>query len=284
MDVLDFVIRTMGPKKSFSDEKKFNKILEKRKKMSEYKIPKLKYKSTIIKKEFNGCDVYHFSNNSDKVAIYLHGGAYVGEASIFHPIFVDEIAYESGIDIYFPIYPLAPNYTYKDAYELLFNLYDSLMDKEIILMGDSAGGGLALSFSLYLKELNLKLPYKLILISPWVDISMCNEELKKYEDNDPMLSIYGLVESGKLWAFELDVKDYKVSPLYGDLSGLPETILFTGSKELVYPDICLFYDKLKENGVSCKLIIGDNMGHIYPLYPIKECKEAKNIIVKELIG
>lgn len=185
----------------------------------------------------------------------------------------------SNIDIYYPIYPLAPNHTYKDAYLLILKLYKKLLkeNKEIILMGDSAGGGLALGFAMYLKELNIKLPNKLVLLSPWVDITLSNPSIEEFEKNDPMLSCYGLVEYAKLWAGDLDLKDYKLSPINGDLSNLPDTLIFTGTNEILYPDLILFDKKLQKNKVKSELIIGKNMNHVYPLY-IKKKESLEKII------
>jgi len=153
-------------------------------------------------------------------------------------------------------------------------------NKKIILMGDSAGGGFALAFTQYLKELNIKLPFKLILISPWVDISMSNPSICEYEKIDPILSRCGLVEIGKYWAGDLDVKDYKLSPIFGNLVNIPNTLLFAGENEILYPDICLLYDKLKYNGVNCEFVVGKNMNHDYPLYPFKLCKIAREKIIE----
>lgn len=185
----------------------------------------------------------------------------------------------SNIDIYYPIYPLAPNHTYKDAYLLILNLYKKLLkeNKEIILMGDSAGGGLALGFTLYLQKLNVKLPNKMVLLSPWVDITLSNPSIEEFEKNDPMLSCYGLVEYAKLWAGDLDLKDYKLSPINGDLSNLPDTLIFTGTNEILYPDLILFDKKLQKNKVKSELIIGKNMNHVYPLY-IKKKESLEKII------
>ena len=282
MNFLEFIIKTFGPKKIYSNPQTFKKALKNKYKEKKYKLPKLIYKSKVQKEIINSSDIYHFYNNkNDSIIIYLHGGAYVEDVGLYHLVFIDKLSKETNCDIYLPIYPLAPNHTYEETYDLLLNLYKKLLikNKKIIIMGDSAGAGLTLSFTQYLKKEKIDLPTKLILISPWVDISMSNKELKKYERLDPMLSIYGLVESGKIWASNLDLKDYKVSPIYGDLENLPNTLIFTGSKELFYPDICLLNQKLKENNTKSELIVGENMYHVYPLYPIPKVKPYYKKIV-----
>jgi len=284
MNLVEFTIKKMGPKKILSDKEEFEKAVNSGKRGFEYNIPDSRFNSKIVKENINGSDVIHYINpESDKIIIYIHGGGYVKESNIFQYNFVNQLA-KNNHDVYFPIYPLAPTYTYKNTYEMLLILYKQILtkNKKIILIGDSAGGGLALGFTQYLKELEIKLPYKLILISPWVDISMTNPELEKYEKIDPMLSIYGLKEIGKAWAKDLDVKDYKVSPIYGNLKNLPSTIVYTGTRELLYPDICLLYDKLKENNVECELIIGEEMNHIYPLFPTTNGKKTREQILEFL--
>lgn len=283
MNLVEFIIRLMGPKKILSNELEFQKALNIKKNENKNKIPKMMFKSNVSKEAIRNSEVLHlFMDNTDKAIIYLHGGCYVSEASVFHYKFVDRIVVDGNVDVYFPLYPLVPNNTYKETYELLVDLYNKLIDcyKEVIFMGDSAGGGLALAFVEYLNEKSMPMPSKLILISPWVDISMSNVNLLKYEDMDPMLSIFGLKESGKLWAGDLDVKDYKVSPIYGNLSNIPKTLLFVGTREVFYPDIVLLHEKLIENNIDSELIVGKNMNHIYPIYPISYGKDARKLIIE----
>ena len=89
-----------------------------------------------------------------------------------------------------------------------------------------------------------------------------------------MLSFYGLKEMGKLWAGNLDIKDYKVLPIYGDISNLKDVYLFVGIREILYLDVTKFYDKLQDNNITSKLYVGEGMNHVYPVYPIPEAKEA----------
>lgn len=280
MKVVDIAIKIKCNKNLLKDAEKVKRNIELKRKEKPYKLPRIKFKSNIEKMVINNSDIYRLYNNeSNKIILYLHGGSYINESSIFHLRFVDKLSYMSNIDIYYPIYPLAPNHTYKDAYLLILKLYKKLLkeNKEIILMGDSAGGGLALGFAMYLKKLNIKLPNKLVLLSPWVDITLSNPSIEEFEKNDPMLSCYGLVEYAKLWAGDLDLKDYKLSPINGDLSNLPDTLIFTGTNEILYPDLILFDKKLQKNKVKSELIIGKNMNHVYPLY-IKKKESLEKII------
>ena len=150
------------------------------------------------------------------------------------------------------------------------------------MMGDSAGGGFVLSFCQYLKTVDLPQPSKIITFSPWVDISMSNTPYDS--DNDPILGEIGLKEIGKSWAGELDIKDYRVSPVYGDNSGLPRTLIFAGTNEIFYKDIKKYVDNLKKDEVDVKFITGNGLFHIYPLFPMPEAKKAFKEIKKEIMG
>ena len=257
------------------EEKNFYKEFEKLKKIK-YKLPSNinKYDRKIL----NGCNIFtKYNDNYDKIIIYIHGGAYISDIQSYYVDYLNKLLKNNSYKIVIPQYPLLPNNNYKNSFELLFNLYEYLLkeNKDIIIMGDSAGGGLSISFTQYLKKLNIKLPSKLVLFSPWVDVSMDNGDIDKYESVDPILSKYGLKELGKMWANELDVKDYKVSPIYGDLD-LPDILLYVGTKEIFYPDNILFFNKLDKS--KSKLIVGEGLTHVYPVYPIKEgCETIKEI-------
>ncbi|WP_296884965.1 alpha/beta hydrolase [uncultured Methanobrevibacter sp.] len=251
-----------------------------------YEIPKRIYHTKVESKEMFGCQMILFNEieDAERLVIYIHGGIYVNEIRLPHISFCDNLAKKINACVFTPIYPLAPNHTYKETYEIVEKLYNHLltMNKPIIIMGDSAGGGFTASFCEYLAVNNLPQPKNIILISPWVDVSMSGD----YDDveYDPMLGVEGAREMGKSWAGDLDPKDYRISPLFGEVSKLPKTTLFIGTHEIIYSDVIKFYDKLKDNGVDVELNVGEEMSHVYPLYPfVPESKEAFNHIVEILL-
>ena len=244
------------------------------------------YKTKVESKDLFNCQMLTFNDNeeTERVVIYLHGGIYVNEIKLPHVLFCDNLAKKVNATVYAPIYPLAPNHTYEETYEILENLYQHLLElnKSIIIRGDSAGGGLSAAFSEYLAEKNLPQAKNLILISPWLDISMSGDYDKV--EFDPMLGVDGLREMGEKWAGNLDSKDYKVSPLFGDVTKLPKTTLFVGTHEIFYPDVVKFYNKLKDNGADTELNIGAEMNHVYVIYPlIPEAKESFKHIVEIIL-
>jgi acetyl esterase/lipase len=253
-----------------------------------FKVPKLIYRTKVEKKEMFDCQILAFNEaeNTEHIVIYMHGGAYVDEITIPHIIFCDKIAKKTNSTVYAPLYPLAPNHTYKETYPIVEELYESVLKtgKPITIMGDSSGGGFSAAFCEYLACKELTQPEHLILISPWVVISMSGD-YEEFVDVDPLYGVDGLREMGKAWAGDLDTKDYKVSPLFGEVSKLPKTTLFLGTHEELYSDVTKFYNKLKDNGVDAQLIYGEEMAHVYPIYPlVPESKEALNKIIEIISG
>lgn len=249
-----------------------------------YELPKRIYKTKVKTKEMFGCQMVIFNGitTTEHIVLYLHGGAYVSEIEKPHIIFCDKLAKNANATVFAPIYPLAPNHTYEETYDIVKKLYELLLkfEKPITIMGDSAGGGLSAAFSEYLAQNELPEPEHLILISPWLDISMSGD-YDDYMDIDPMLGVDGLREMGKAWAGDLDTKDYRLSPLFGNVEKLPQTTIFIGTHEILYPDVIKFYDKLKESGIDVELNVGEGMYHVYPLLLVTpESKEAFERIVE----
>ena len=260
-------------------------ILDKKRAQSElaYSVPAMFFSSKFEEMDIEGCDVLIFSGSDlpERAIIYIHGGAYVNEITRFHLRFCDKLAKKTNARVIVPIYPLAPKHTFAEAYELVGRLYDSEIKRGLPLtfMGDSAGGGFAAAMAMDLAATGNPLPDSLVLISPWVDVSMSGDygELAKV---DPMLGVDRLTVFGKSWAGELDTKDPLISPLFGNAEGLPKTLIFTGTREIFYGDLEAFYEKLDSAGVDAKLVVGEGMDHVYPLYPIPEADSAMKEIVR----
>lgn len=252
-----------------------------------YKIPKRVYHTKVESRDIFDCQMVLFNDTDDaeRIVIYLHGGAYVNEIMLSHITFCDKLAKKVNATVFAPIYPLAPNHTYKETYEIVEKLYRHLltMGKQIIIMGDSSGGGLSAAFCEYLAVNHLPQPDNLILLSPWVDVSMSgNYDVVEF---DPISGVDGLRELGRAWAGDLDLKDYRVSPLFGDVSKLPRTTIFVGTHEQIYLDVVNFYKKLRDNGVVVDLNVGEEMNHVYPLYPlVPESKKAFNHIADVILN
>ena len=227
--------------------------------------------------------LYTFGNeNAKNTILFVHGGAFVSEMNYQHLLYCLKMSRKLDAHVMAPVYPLAPQHNAMETYDMITEIYEKLDYENLILMGDSAGGGFVLSFAQYLKTVGLPQPRKIIAFSPWVDISMSNSPYDN--EHDPILGEIGLKEMGKSWAGDLDTKDYRVSPLYGDVAGQAQTLIFSGTGEIFYKDIELYVEKLKKSNVNVKFIKGEGLFHIYPLFPSPEAKKAFKEVKKEIIG
>lgn len=227
--------------------------------------------------------LYTFGNeNAKNTILFVHGGAFVSEMNYQHLLYCLKMSRKLDAHVMAPVYPLAPQHNAMETYDMITEIYEKLDHENLILMGDSAGGGFVLSFAQYLKTVGLPQPRKIIAFSPWVDISMSNSPYDN--EHDPILGEIGLKEMGKSWAGDLDTKDYRVSPLYGDVAGQAQTLIFSGTGEIFYKDIELYVEKLKKSNVNVKFIKGEGLFHIYPLFPSPEAKKAFKEVKKEIIG
>ena len=221
-------------------------------------------------------------DDSKPIVLYIHGGAYLHNFTPQHWKAMAEWAETTGCGIVTPNYPLLYRYTVKDAFPLMLQLYRRLQErfptKRIIVMGDSAGGGFSLALTQeILKTDSMDMPGRLVLISPWVDITGGDDAI---QEHDTFLNNEVLRHVGADWAGDIDVRDPIVSPFYGDMQGLPSTDLFTGTWEVFYTDIVKTCDKMKSAGVDVRLHVKEKMGHVYPLWPCPEGKEASKEIAE----
>ena len=217
---------------------------------------------------------------TEKVVVYLHGGAYVYNLTKYHWDLIDELIIKTNASFIVPDYPLAPEYTYKDVYEFFSNLYLELLSgtlpQNIIFMGDSAGGGLALGFSMFLRNESISLPAGVILLSPWLDISMSNPDILVKDKKDKILGVKGLELAAGYYAGETDLKQYKLSPIYGDLSGLPEISVFTATHDLCYPDILKFKQQMDKHNIPINYFEYPQMFHAWMI--IINLRESRHAI------
>ncbi|MET7772243.1 alpha/beta hydrolase [Nocardia sp. NPDC005366] len=215
------------------------------------------------------------------LVIYVHGGGYYREIARPHWTLISRLA-DAGVAVEAPLYGLAPRYSYRDAYGMLTAVYERALSEHpaaaVTIIGDSAGGGLALGFAQTLAERELPAPDRLILISPWLDLTM-SENSGIY---DPWLSRVGLVEAGRAWAHGTDMADPLLSPINGPLSGLPPTHVYIGTRDLLYPDVLRFRDLAAEAGADVRVTVCRNAIHVYPLVAAPEGRAATAAIIGEV--
>ena len=250
----------------------------------------LRFRVPIAERTLDGMQVFTLNEGADSgiTVLYLHGGAYINPINAYQWRFMDRLAAEARCRVVAPAYRLAPWGDCAQAYADLSALWQALKadspEDRILLMGDSAGGGLALGLAEALAAENAPLPEQLILFSPWVDVSMDNPDIPGYQAGDPILHLELVTLHGRYWAGDMDVHDWHASPLYGDMTGLPPVTLYCGTRELLYPDILLARDKLAEAGVSVDCRIARGMNHDYPLMPLPEAEAAVREVVARVKG
>ncbi len=280
-----FAITASGWKKRMSNPAKCDKYIEKLRKINAepFDLPTYPYHSLVDKRIVDNTEVLHFNIGRDKKIIYLHGGAYCEPPRILHFLMCDNISYNTDYEIIFPLYKRAPNSTFKVTYAFLENYYKSLLEttapENIVFMGDSSGGGLSLGFAQYLKTVNLPQPSKIIMFSPWLDVSMSEPFSPELDKLDPNLVHGFLKKAGEFWAGDTDVRDYRVSPIYGDLKDLAPITVFMGTHEAILPDARRFRDRCREEGAYLDYREFENMNHAFIVYPIPEAKKAQSEVI-----
>ncbi len=233
-----------------------------------------------------GMQVFHMEPQDDSkpVVLYIHGGAYYHNYSSRHWAAMAEWAAMTGCGIVTPNYPLLYRFTARGAHPLMMQLYQQLIKKyparRLIIMGDSAGGGFTLALAQEMRGDSIEPPSRLVLISPWVDVLGGDDALQQH---DTFLNAEVLRKVGADWAGEMDPRDPMISPLYGDMEGLPPTDLFTGTWEIFYTDIVKTYHKMETASVDVRLHEAEKMGHVYPLWPCPEGKKARQEIAEIIL-
>lgn len=220
--------------------------------------------------------------------LYLHGGCYVHEVVKEHWALVARMVTEAKCTVYVPIYGLAPEHDYREAYRFLTAVLrhvTALHDpSHVVLMGDSAGGGLALGLALVAKREGLPKVARLVLLAPWVDIALENPEIANVEPTDPWLTSRALRIAGKAWANGGDARLPELSPVHGDLAGLPPLTIHAGTRDILWPDSVLLAKRARAAGVEVELAEAKGLMHVHPLIPIPEGKQAADRIVRDLAG
>lgn len=235
-------------------------------------------------------NVWHLhpkKRSNQNVILYFHGGGYIEGMVKEQWKTIAKIAALTGSKVVIPDYPLAPENTYKDVFSMISATYEKVLEstsaENISFIGDSAGGGLLLSFAMLLRNEGRPLPKKLVALSPWVDISMTNPEMEAIEKYDPMLAIPGIKRAGEMYAAGADLTNFLVSPLYGNLKGLPPMHIFAGTHDILFPDEKLYVENAREAGVEIYYYEYPKMVHCWMFLPIQEAKTTIKQIVNILL-
>jgi monoterpene epsilon-lactone hydrolase len=215
---------------------------------------------------------------SRKHIVFLHGGSFVNPMGLVHWQFIQRLMQHTGCDVSAPLYGLAPEYNFRDAYELLHQHYLELLEEkvpeDIILMGDSAGGGLVLGFAQWASEQALPQPGGVVMISPWLDITLSNPAIENVQPDDAVLAVPGNREAGRLWAAGEDPNDPRLSPIHGTVTDLPPLCLLVGTHDILMPDARRLLERVHVAGTHIHYYETPGMYHLWALHPTPEGFEA----------
>lgn len=223
------------------------------------------------------------NNPCNKHILYLHGGAYVQCFNKFHWQFLASLVKTAGCTITTPDYPLAPQHTHRESFEMATALCKQLLSTvsadNLILMGDSSGGGFALALAQKLTVEQIAEPSQIILLSPWLDITLTNPEISEMAENDPFLEVESLRKAGSLYAGDADAEHHLLSPINGPLEGLGKISLFIGSKEILLADARKLKAIAEANGIKINYWEYEDMVHAWMFLNLPESKRARQQII-----
>jgi len=214
--------------------------------------------------------------------IYLHGGGYVvGSVNNYHDL-VSRISRVSGLPVFLVDYRLAPEHdVFVDALDDIIKAYEWIMllgnePSTIVIGGDSAGGGLTISTLLKLKKLGYELPIACFCLSPWVDLTLSGSSIHDNAKVDPLASPNLLKFFAKISLNGRNPKVPSISPLFGDLSGLPPLLVQVGSHECLLDDAIRLAKTADLAGVNVTIDIWSEMTHVFQMFAsvVPEAKEA----------
>lgn len=218
-----------------------------------------------------------------QMILHIHGGVFFVGSLNTHRAFLSEMAVRTQMQVLQVEYPLAPEHPYPEASNAIYDVYQQLLaqgiqPKDIIVSGDSCGANLALALALRLKEEDpMQLPSALILMSPFLDLTLTSDSLRYNAKHDALLSIEALEIGIDFYVPpRLDKSLPQLSPIFGDLSGLPPTLVQIGSKEILLEDAMRFEDYARQAGVEVTYKLYTGMWHNFQMFSpwFAEAKQA----------
>lgn len=213
------------------------------------------------------------------VILYCHGGGYSTGSTVYARTLTKKLAESTSMDVFAFNYRLAPEHPYPAATEDALKAWNYLMylgygARDVIVAGDSAGGNLALSLTLRLKEQERLLPRGLVLLSPWTDLTKSGKSYESRKEVDPVLDHEYLDRMIENYAGGQELSNPLISPLFGNFKGFPPTYIQVGDNEILLSDATLLRKKLLKENVSAHLDVYKGMWHVFQMSPIKISYDA----------
>ncbi len=264
-------------RKRYSDGPDFLKNIEASRAAQQYPTARMRKRLDVRESPFAGRTIYRIAPKDRPVTghmLYWHGGGYVYPAVDVHWAFLAHMAEKHGIVSTAPLYPLAPEACAAESVDWAMRFYREFTPDRagpFIMAGDSAGGGLCSVVAQAARDEGRLLPRALILICPWLDLSVSHPDQLAIEPRDCVLTIGGAQAAGRLYARDLPLDDPRVSPLFGDWGGLPPILSFGGGDDILLPDARALKAKLP----SVDYVEEAGLMHDWPIFFLRESRAAQ---------
>lgn len=278
--IFAFLLRSTGMvRRNFSGGEALDRAIAKARQAAP-QLPSKKQRARLDIREdsFAGRPVWHIApkgHASPRRFVYFHGGGYIYAASNFHWAFLCHLAEAHGVAIIAPLYPLAPEHDAAATTGFALDFYRDLLTRhtpgDLVMGGDSAGGGLTAAVLMAARDAGLALPRRAVLICPWLNAEPDHPDQAKIEPRDAILTRSGIADAGRRYARELSVQDPRVSPIYGDWTGVPETLMFAGGDDILVADARAL--SAKRPDIAYEELPG--MIHDWPIFTFPESRAAQ---------
>lgn len=286
-----FILRKTGIfKRMFSGGDYVTKNLAKLRATASAPAAKWHKRVDVTQAVFEGRQVYHFTPKAGAAKgclLYFHGGGYVYTASALHWDFLGHLAHVHGIRVIAPLYPLAPEVHIDAIVDFGVALYRDALKTydagDVVIGGDSAGGGLTVSTIAAARAQGLPTPAGAVLICPWLHAGAPHPDQLEIDPRDPILSVKGIRSIGTLLAPGRDVDDPLLSPINADLSDFPPTLMFGGGDDILVSDARALKAKLPD----IEYHEAKRQMHVWPVFFFPESRGAQAQIaafVKRVTG
>lgn len=210
--------------------------------------------------------------------LYLHGGGYVMGSASTHKGLAGYLARHTDCEVVLPDYRLAPEHPFPAAPDDAQAVYTALLDEgtapeSLAIAGDSAGGGLAVVLAMLLRDRNQPLPSSITCFSPWTDLT---EQALFAPDIEPVLHAGWTYRAARYYANGMPLAHPLISPVYGDLTGLPPLLIQVGSQEMLLNDARRLADLARQHQVDATLEIYNNLWHVFQVHApqLRRAREA----------
>jgi epsilon-lactone hydrolase len=217
-----------------------------------------------------GLQIAVHGSRPDRCILYFHGGGYVVGTAALYRDFLWRVATAARAQVLYFDYRLAPECPFPAALDDAIAVYrwvaDRFEPRHTAFFGDSAGGGLVFASLLKLRDEGVELPRAAVALSPWTDLALKGPSWKLNAAADPMMDITKISGLAHAYAAGTDLRHPHVSPLYGDPTGLPSTLIHVGGDEILRDDAVQMADGMRSSGCDVEIDVWPRMPHVWHLY------------------